>query len=273
MAPLEPWIKVFITDDYFGNVELGIEGDPHGQLKCTQCHGGNSSKSDKHDAHESVVAHPSENKETCLGCHSDDAIGAVLNNFDSSLHKTQEGYFERFKIRAGFDMRDDGHEELLHEFDMECGQCHASCGQCHISRPISVGSGFREGHRFKATPDQTNNCIACHGSRIGAEFLGDNGNAELTDDPYEDFDGNRVTGDVHRFQFPSMRCEHCHEGHEMHGNGTKLTYRYDERNTDMPMCEDCHADVSTANLYHNMHWSGSSTPTLSCQVCHSQTRW
>jgi len=92
--------------------------------------------------------------------------------FSNSLHRNQEGYFTLFEARAGFDLRDDEH--IKAEFDAECGKCHTSCGQCHISRPESVEGGFIDGHIFKKTPSMTNNCTACHGSRVGDEYLGKN---------------------------------------------------------------------------------------------------
>lgn len=254
MAPLEPWEKVLVKEVFFTD-------DPHGGVKCTKCHNGNSNTSDKNAAHATVVAHPSEQPENfCYSCHPEgDALHTVLANFQTSIHKTQEGYFERFTLRAGYDLRDDDH--LLTEFNAECGKCHASCGQCHISRPISVGSGFIDGHMFKPTPNMQNNCTACHGSRVGAEYFGENTS-------YTDMDGAAIRGDVHRFSY-LKRCEFCHDGHEMHGDGTELTYRYDDANQLMPKCEDCHNDVAAGNDYHNYHWSGSGSK-LACQVCHAQ---
>jgi thiosulfate/3-mercaptopyruvate sulfurtransferase len=81
-----------------------------------------------------------------------------------------------------------------------------------------------------------------------------------------------ISPDVHYFS-EAKRCEFCHTGYEMHGgDGTLLTYRYDEENVAAPKCEDCHDDAENdaGNQYHQMHWVGSSGVTLSCQVCHSQ---
>jgi len=253
VPPLEAWKKVHITSEFF-------EKDPHGQFSCQKCHGGNPGGSDKESAHQGIVQFPSEEWETyCLECHSSDPVYNRFVNFDSNLHKTQEGYFERFRQRAGYDIRDD--ETLLHEFNNECGKCHATCGQCHIGRPISVGSGFLDGHLFKGAPETKNNCVACHGARVGAEYYNEN--------EYTDADGNRVKGDVHLYSSLMAKCDFCHDGHEMHGDGTELDYRYDPDDAQAPRCEECHEDDASANNYHTMHWSGNA-PKLSCQVCHSQ---
>ncbi len=242
MDPLDPWERVFIAEDYFDTV--------HGLVECTWCHFGDPEKNTKQEAHEGLLAYPSDEAEyNCRFCHPDQT-----EHYDTSIHITQEGYYERFTVRAGFDLRDGGYDHALEEFRGECGECHATCGQCHVSRPVSVGSGLNNAHTFTKTPDLKTNCTACHGSRIGEEYLGDH-------------DG--LSADVH--YIPTlMKCEACHGDYEMHGgDGTVLTYRYDENNDAMPRCEDCH-DAADTNQYHQEHWSGDSGVTLSCQVCHSQ---
>ena len=248
MAPLEPWERVYVKKAFLETA--------HGQLGCTECHSGVENVIDKIQAHEGLVAYPSEDPQTyCSACHFNE-----VSSFENSLHKTQEGYFERFKLRAGYDLRDSGHEAELDEFKLECAKCHASCGQCHVSRPRSVYGGFisGEGHVFKKTPSLQENCTACHGSRVGEEYTGAHEN---------------IQPDVHYYQY-AKRCDFCHTGHEMHGgDGTLLTYRYSQDNTSMPKCENCHATAKddAANQYHQMHWVGNAGVTLSCQVCHSQS--
>ncbi len=132
-----------------------------------------------------IVAAPSNEADTyCGGCHA-----GVVANDHTSLHSTQEGYYTLFEKRAGKDLRDDEH--LSEEFDKECGKCHTYCGQCHVSKPVSVGGGFVSGHEFRKTPHMTNNCTACHGSRVGAEYLGQN---------------EGLSPDAH-WQYQTMRCE------------------------------------------------------------------
>jgi hypothetical protein len=233
-------------------VSEGFLSTTHGKLNCIACHGGNPDTNDKVQAHVDIVADPSEEAETyCAGCHA-----GIVDNFANSLHKTQHGYYKLFEDRAGFDLRNDPH--LSGEFDNECGKCHTTCGQCHISRPNAVKGGFTYGHVFKKTPNMTNNCTACHGSRVGAEYLGENVG---------------FSPDVH-WTPNAKRCEFCHTGAELHGNGQLFDTRYDDRNTLAPECEDCHSDVKEANLYHTTHWANAenndAVSHLSCQVCHAQ---
>ena len=245
MTPLEPWERVFVGDKFF-------EG-AHGEMDCIDCHLGNPQIGlDKDAAHEDLMPYPSEDPEFfCASCHESE-----VENFEQSLHFAQEGYFERFSLRAGYSLRDSGHEHEFEEFTAECAACHATCGQCHISRPRSVGGGFNWEHEFKKKPDLKTNCTACHGSRIGEEYTGSR----------EGF-----KADVH-YVPGAKTCEFCHSGYEMHGgDGTHLTYRYDEDKTAGPQCELCHSAVEDQNIYHSQHWAGDSGVTLACQVCHSQS--
>ncbi|MCP4716118.1 MAG: hypothetical protein GY868_13460 [Deltaproteobacteria bacterium] len=243
MAPLEPWKRVYINDDFMDSI--------HGNIDCIWCHEGNEKSNDKTTAHDGLVSAPSEDSAYYCGvCHGDED-GAHVN----SLHRTQEGYFERFSLRAGYDLRDAGQEHKLEEFQAECGQCHATCGQCHVTRPVAVGTGLNWAHEFNKTPDLQTNCTACHGSRIGEEYKGEH---------------EGLKADVHYIP-GAKRCEFCHSGQEMHGgDGTYLTYRYDEQNSSAPKCETCHSSIKESNDYHRQHWSGDAGVTLSCQVCHSQ---
>lgn len=189
-----------------------------------------------------VVSNPSQDPEKyCTGCHAD-----IVSRHLSSLHKTQRGYFTFFSLR--YQGTPDGPipSDFVHEFNQECGACHASCGQCHVSVPASARGGLVKSHRFYKTPDMTKNCTACHGSRIGDEYLGNNQGARA---------------DVH--WVPAFKtCEFCHSGHEMHGDGQIYQYKLQVNN--MPGCEDCH-DKGDSNDYHNVHWG-----QLSCATCHSQ---
>jgi len=256
VVPLEPWKRVYINDDFLSINDDFLSEDKHGNIECNWCHEGNENATNKLDAHEGLITFPSEYPEyTCKGCHEEKHA-----NNKTSLHNSQEGYFERFKIRAGYDMRDDGHAHLLQEFKDECGVCHTSCGQCHVSRPITVGSGLNWGHEFRRTPDLTTNCTACHGSRVGEEYTGAH---------------EGLQPDVH-YVPNAKRCEFCHKASELHGNAENdRTYRYDENKTTGIGCEQCHYKkddilVEEINGYHSQHWKGDSGVTLTCQVCHSQ---
>ncbi len=212
----------------------------HGQLGCTACHLGDSKAIDKQTAHIGLVAMPSDSVDVyCGGCHA-----GTMAKHRTSLHANVEGYFTLIEKRSGVDIRQD--PSIRPKFDQECGKCHASCGQCHITRPISVGGGFVNGHNFKKSPDNTLQCTACHGSRVGAEYKGEN---------------EGLKSDVH--WIPNvMKCEACHTGAAMHASSVDADHRYHD--DDLVQCEECH-DKGEDNVFHNTHWGG-----LACQVCHSQ---
>ncbi len=205
------------------------------------CHKGNQETMDKDSAHVGLVADPTEKAQTtCAGCHTN-----IVEHFEKSIHLNQNGYFTLFQARAGISIQDD--PNLLEHFQKDCGECHTTCGQCHISRPNSAKGGFIMGHTFRKTPDMINNCTACHGSRVGEEYLGQR-------------EGYRP--DVHWVP-GGKRCEFCHKGDELHGTGVESDLRINVPN--VPRCEDCHQDKADANLYHSKHWKD-----LQCEVCHSQ---
>jgi hypothetical protein len=146
-------------------------------------------------------------------------------------------------------------------FGNHCGSCHATCGDCHISRPTYVGGGFVDGHVVMKTPSMSQNCTACHGSRVGNEYLGKN---------------EGIPGDAH-FRLERMNCMDCHSGAQLHSPGTDCTqchtdsrqtgkaHRYDGEQT--PSCESCHAEMGAwddTNQNHIIH-----AGKLACQVCHS----
>lgn len=192
-------------------------------------------------SHEGMVADPSANaEETCGRCHAN----AVINTA-TSLHSSFRGYKTFFEARSGLSLEDDHH--LEEEFMNECGACHTTCGQCHVSFPNSVKGGLVQGHRFLPTPSQKDNCMSCHGSRIGEEYTGSR-------------DG--YAADVH-YVPNGMNCMSCHTKREMHGNGIEYDYRYES--ADMPRCEDCHTIDEDDNDWHDEHGED-----FQCNVCHSQ---
>jgi thiosulfate/3-mercaptopyruvate sulfurtransferase len=217
--------------------------DQHGRLSCVFCHGGDHRKGlTKDEAHEGLVAYPSDGEAPgCSGCHED-----IVDRHKASIHGTQQGYFTSFAKRIGSDVITPGLQEM---FDADCAKCHTSCGQCHISQPVSVDGGFIKGHEVRKTPNQTRNCTACHGSRVGDEFRGVNAG---------------FSADAHYLR--SMNCMGCHTGDELHGDGTTPASRYDVENG--PTCTDagCHAGVLSEpeGTEHSIHCG-----SVQCQVCHS----
>lgn len=213
----------------------------HGQLSCTSCHYGDPQGQNKDEAHKGLVAAPSDTSaQFCGSCHGD-----IVSQKANSLHAHLGGYFKRIEKRLGYDVSHD--PDIVANFNKECGKCHASCGQCHVSRPASVQGGFLDGHNFLHEPTMRENCTACHGSRVGAEYFGEN---------------EGIRADVH--WVPNVkRCTFCHQADAMHSSSGSATYRYED--LDLIRCEDCHENTSASNVFHQTHWGD-----LSCQVCHSQ---
>jgi hypothetical protein len=262
VVPLAPWEKVYIklvgTQTGFSDI------DPtHATIGCTGCHGGeqhvesaSTTLEDRiiamEEAHTDMQRDPSMDAEGKCGiCHED-----IVARNEHSTHSMLWG--ERYKVAFRYDgseSLDDCPAEINAKFDGECMSCHTTCGQCHVSRPNSVHGGFIAKHKFNKTPDMTNNCTACHGSRIGTDFTGS-------------LEGN--VNDTHYQR--GYDCLDCHT-EDMHGDGTELNNppisRYAVNG--LPTCEGCHTDVASSNTYHNAHWTGSGFgDDLSCFVCHSQ---
>jgi thiosulfate/3-mercaptopyruvate sulfurtransferase len=231
---LEVWEKVFLKDADF------VEST-HGQLGCSLCHGGDDQQHDKSLAHVNLIIDPSgEGK--CTACHQDTAHVNEL-----SLHTTLAGFTSVLEARGGNLEEGSALDTVM---ENHCEQCHTSCGQCHVSRPDELGGGLVSGHKFRETPSTQYNCVACHGSRVGAEYLGEN---------------EGVPADVH-WTSATMTCTACH-GDELHGADETAATRYE--NPDLVRCEDCHADVlsnTEGNAQHEQHLDD-----LACQVCHSTT--
>lgn len=240
---MEVWEKFQISAEFLA--------ETHGQISCTTCHGGRDEIVTKQEAHETdepyrFVADPSTgNAPACSGCHE-----GITQAHEASVHQTQSGYLTMFKRRIGSEIIPSKIDEM---FQTHCASCHTSCGQCHISRPNSVQGGFLGGHEFRRTPSQSNNCTACHGSRVGDEYRGRN---------------EGIQADVH-WSPGRMLCFDCHTGMELHGDGTTPETRYEVAQA--PQCVDCHEDILTDDdAQHAAHVSESSNnPKLACQVCHS----
>ena len=249
MAPLEPWEKALVDAATFMPTV-------HGQMACVDCHSGEAQSPDKATAHTDLIGRPSADAATACGdCHPD--VVALEAN---SLHHNLTGYWTVLNTRSV----PENHEQLETMFNNHCYRCHTSCGDCHVSQPDSVGGGFVDGHNFNATPSMTQNCTACHGSRVGNEYLGKN-------------EGYRA--DVH-FREGRMVCTDCHSSHEMHGQlptcdechtapeDTTIppaNHRYN--GVQSPRCETCHITAATGQDGLEMHQAHGGD--LSCQVCHS----
>jgi len=254
VAPLEPWEKVLVDAEAF-------PATVHGEISCLVCHEGVQDPN-KEVAHTGLVALPSEQSEKyCIECHP-----VISNMFPDSLHAKQTGYWTVLEARS----TPENHPEIEEMFGNHCQSCHTTCGDCHVSRPRSVEGGFVSGHVFEKTPSMTNNCTACHGSRVGNEYLGKN---------------EGIKSDVH-FRQGRMKCIDCHTSHEMHGQTTGCSYchaelpesehlppdhRYDDDDLQYPTCESCHWEAAAGKdkiSYHVMH---NPDNKVSCQVCHSDS--
>ena len=249
MAPLEPWEKALVDAATFMPTV-------HGQMACVDCHSGEAQSPDKATAHTDLIGRPSADAATACGdCHPD--VVALEAN---SLHHNLTGYWTVLNTRSV----PENHEQLETMFNNHCYRCHTSCGDCHVSQPDSVGGGFVDGHNFNATPSMTQNCTACHGSRVGNEYLGKN---------------EGVRADVH-FREGRMVCTDCHSSHEMHGQlptcdechtapeDTTIPPADPRYNgVQSPRCETCHITAATGQDGLEMHQAHGGD--LSCQVCHS----
>jgi len=280
-------------------------------LTCQMCHNGPADNTFEtmDEAHVGIVRDPSAGGDIgCYQCHDqsfgdtacDNCHEAIADATANSLHTNLWGEKAAIETRAQCTWDGCGVEDM---FSAKCGGCHTTCGQCHVSRPTSVGGGFPKfggvvysAHGFNRTPDMTENCTACHGSRVGTDF---NGDEELG-----------ITRDTHRNM--GMKCEACHTAQEIHGDGQytgdHYTHRYEVET--MPRCETCHAgdlpvnpggtscatchvngvgvdpvEVPAMYVNHAHHVEGAAVdcghchrdgvpgtplPNMQCQVCHSQ---
>ena len=239
MAPLALHEKVLVSQEFFKT--------EHAEKACEECHGGNPAAAARLEAHQGLVKDPTEappfnkgNKLVCAECHEEQAkTGAT------SLHATLSTFAKVLRARAGDDAQnwetvvDQGRKN-------HCTACHSSCGQCHVSRPNFAKGGLIAGHVFRKKPDMVNQCMACHGSRVGDEYTGDRG-----------------LGDAHLAK-KGMDCVACHPSGEMHASGEGLTSRY--QLPQLPKCTGCHAAEQLAKVAQHKDHAG----RLQCQGCHSQ---
>ena len=234
MAPVEPWKKVLVSLEFLDS--------EHGETSCKDCHGGNPEATSMDGAHKGVIGDPTFPDATavCGECHDD-----ITENAKNSLHYTLATYKPMMLKRAS------KNPQVIEKIDLamknHCYSCHSSCGQCHVSRPDPVEGGLVSGHNF-GKPKMTEQCTACHGSRIGNEYLGKTGK-----------------GDVH-FTKKQMDCTACHDSRLHHDGKQGLHSRYDVDN--LPRCVTCHP-MNKGNddgiEQHAVH-----AGKVQCQVCHSQ---
>ena len=246
MPQLAAWEKVYIDpaglDEFLQTA--------HGEILCVDCHGGQSTLEGENDEERMATAHtdlvhepssPAHVEETCGTCHP----GIVEVN-KTSMHSNLWGEKNLVAQRTDAHSYDALPPDVKEGYNKDCFKCHTTCGDCHVTRPTAVESGFLDNHQFTRTPDRDLNCTACHGSRVGEEYLGQR---------EEQRDVHYIPG--------AMHCVDCHDATEMHGDGT--VYEHRMTNDLVPRCEDCHSDVTTTNSYHSVHWGD-----MSCTVCHSQ---
>ena len=247
-AVLEPWQKVLVDADAFPQTV-------HGHLACTDCHKGVQS-AEKEAAHSGLVARPSDGEvNVCTECHAD-----VAGMFADSLHATLQGFHTALEKRSS----PENQPALQTMFNNQCNSCHTSCGDCHVAQPDTAGGGLFAGHMFVRTPPMSGSCTACHGSRVGNEYVGSN---------------EGIPGDLH-FREGQMECMNCHRGQELHGQpsdcgechpgreGAEIAlpeHRYDGLRS--PTCISCHPDITLGSDNTEMHTVHGAD--LQCQICHS----
>jgi thiosulfate/3-mercaptopyruvate sulfurtransferase len=234
VVPLEPFEKVLVSKEFL-NTE-------HGEISCTDCHGGNAAASDKNTAHVNLDPYPALNnpEATCGECHEE-----IVASAKNSLHTTLSTFTTVLKNRSDMNKW----PEIDAARKNHCTACHtSSCGGCHVSRPKFAKKGFIKGHIFQKHSDPFNQCTACHGSRVGNEYY-----------------GMRGLGDVHAAQY-DMDCVACHKAKEMHAAAPEeLPGRYHLK--EIVSCTDCHQKLENGSIRdHNIHIG-----KVQCQVCHSQT--
>ena len=247
-APVEAWEKVWVDGEAFLQTV-------HGHVACTGCHAGVQSP-EKDTAHTGLVTRPSDgNQSVCVECHAD-----VAGTYADSLHATLQGFQSMLEKRSS----PANQPALQTIFAEHCNSGHASWGDCHVAQPASVGGGLFAGHMFVRTPPMTGSCTACHGSRVGDEYLGNN---------------EGIPADIHSRQ-GQMECVDCHRSHELHGQpgncgechpgreGVEISlpeHRYDGLRS--PTCISCHPDITLGSDNIEMHTVHGAD--LQCQVCHA----
>lgn len=238
----EPYDRVYMG----GTGYEAYKKSGHYALGCVTCHNGTNNTADKQLAHSGdFVSHPSSiADQKCATCHE-----SIVDKFETSIHNGT-GQKRKVTIRSGLSGPEDFDQLPAHQiegYNKNCATCHGTCGNCHIVRPPIAGGGLSNGHSFNKTPDMVNICVSCHVSRGGHAYLGV---------------ASGTKPDVHLTQ-NSFDCLSCHNGNELHGDGTMVEQRY--AYAELPTCDNCHTNINTSNVYHTLH-----VDDFNCQVCHSQ---
>ncbi len=248
MPPLEVQDKVLVKEEFLDTV--------HGRVACTSCHGGTEPAKDRAEAHVGLIPNPSAEEEPfCATCHADQ-----VEAFRKSLHYTNNGIVNLETGVLAPRVNPEKVDVLQVAVDNHCASCHiTTCGDCHVNRPEWSGGGFLAGHQFRKTPNPVLNCMACHGSRVQKEMLGQGPKDQFPD----------IVPDVHWAPL-GMDCTACHTGEWFHSPSEEYARRYD--NKEAPRCEDCHAGAPefAKVTAHQMHAMETSSTLLQCQVCHAQ---
>jgi hypothetical protein len=237
---IDPQDRVFLG----GPGYEAFKQSEHGQLACTDCHGGVDGTADKQQAHSGdFIKHPSlQAQATCGDCHYD-----IVSNAAGSLHEQGWGQKNSVAVRMGVASFDALPGALQAAYGQNCATCHGTCGDCHVNRPKASGGGLYKGHQFSRTPDMRDNCVACHSSRGGHAYFGL---------------GIGAQPDLHLTQ-AGFTCLDCHTQQQIHGDGNIYAHRYEAAVS--PQCQDCHAGIKDANDYHEAH-----IEDFACHLCHSQ---
>jgi thiosulfate/3-mercaptopyruvate sulfurtransferase len=235
---LELYEKIYVHPSF-------LETD-HGEIACSDCHGGKPADPNWQTAHTDLVKDPTlaDAEAVCGECH--DQITTIARH---SLHATLAPFAAVINTRTG-DLDAGAHHQINTARNKHCSACHASCGQCHISRPAYVGGGFLSRHLFLKTPPMDTTCASCHGGRVHGEFTG-------ADQNYHP--------DVH-YEDEEMTCMDCHTAAEMHADARGVVSRFNL--PQRPDCRKCHAQAlskAAGNRSHDIH-----AATVACQVCHAQ---
>lgn len=225
-APSRPvFLGAFVNPEFPNSV--------HGRLGCVACHGGDASATEFEAAHAGMK--PAD--VSCATCHAD-----IVERHETSLHKTLNGMAHALRLRSG----DENFAKLHPVWQNDCATCHTTCSDCHVTLPMAVGGGLIKGHDFLLRAPMEDSCALCHGSRAGAEYLGQ-------------FDG--IAPDIH-FE-KGMHCLDCHTN-DLHGDGTLYTNRWQVEGR--AQCTDCHSGLPEATVMaHN-----EAHADVACQVCHAQ---
>lgn len=225
---------------FFVNPEF--PASTHGELGCIACHGGDGTATEAEIAHAGLRP----GTEGCADCH-----GKIVERHETSLHHTLNGMRHALELRAG-EMR---MQALSTPWQADCATCHTTCSDCHLSLPAAVGGGLIKGHEFMKRAPMEDSCALCHGSRAGAEYLGNNPG---------------VGPDVHFEE--GMHCLDCHKN-DLHGDGTLYTNRWEVAGR--AACTDCHPALPRAAKdepepdYMDFPVHSEVHADVACQVCHA----